>query len=197
MREMPMPSLVVKVGGSLYDMPDLATRLRRWLDMQGVADTLLIPGGGATADVIRAFDERHRLGDERSHWLALRALTLNAYFLADLLPGARVVQSLHESTPLSEGLSILDPFAFALWDENVHPDICLPHRWDATSDSLAARVAVVAGASRLCLLKSTAPDGVDWLEPKHNFVDPLFREVLGRSAHRCHLQAVNLRDCQE
>ena len=158
---------------------------------------MLIPGGGATADVIRAWDQWHALGDEKAHWLALRALTLNAYFLAELVPGSRVVQRLDECRPFAESLTILDRFAFARWDEEAHPEGYLPHCWEATSDSLAARVAVVAEASRLCLLKSTGPPtDIDWLEPKYHFVDPLFREVLGRSAHRCHLQAVNLRDWQ-
>jgi aspartokinase-like uncharacterized kinase len=195
---MAMPSLVVKVGGSLYDLPDLGTRLSRWLALQGVADMVLIPGGGRTADVIRAFDACHGLGEEKAHWLALRALTLNAYLLADLLPGARVVQSLDECAPPLEHLSILDPFRFARWDEATHPDACLPHSWDATSDSLAARVAVVAEARRLCLLKSASaqPHNMDWLEPESGYVDPLFKAVLTRSHHRCTIEAFNLRDWQ-
>jgi aspartokinase-like uncharacterized kinase len=192
---MPLPSLVVKVGGSLYDMPDLATRLRRWLELCGGPDVVLIPGGGATVDVIRAWDDGHSLGEEKAHWLALRVLTLNAYFLADLLPGARVVQSLAECSTLSEGLAVLDPFAFARWDEETHPNSCLPHCWDATSDSLAGRVAVVLEASRLCLLKSVAiPDGIDFTEPKLGYVDPLFRSVICNSHHPMRVEAVNLRN---
>jgi 5-(aminomethyl)-3-furanmethanol phosphate kinase len=195
MFEMPLPSLVVKVGGSLYDLPDLATRLRRWLEQCGDVVVVLVPGGGATADAIRAWDTWHALGEEKAHWLALRALTLNAYFLADLLPGGRVVQSPDDCTPISEGLAILDPLAFARWDEEQYPDACLPHHWDATSDSLAGRVAVVAEASRLCLLKSKTPlaKGTDWIEPEHGFVDGLFKEVVCRSPHRFAVEAYDLR----
>ena len=192
---MAWPSVVVKVGGSLYALPDLATRLRRFLDTLPVFEVLLVPGGGPAADVIRALDKRHQLGEEKAHWLALRALTLNAYFLAELLPGGRVVQALEESTTSPERPAILDPFAFARWDEEAHPDACLPHCWDATSDSLAARVAVVAEASRLYLLKSTPPrhSNLEWLEPEHGYVDRLFKAVVAGSRRRLMVEAVDLR----
>ena len=78
---MPSSVVVVKVGGSLYDLPDLGSRLRAWLTEQCAGDdVVLVPGGGGTADVIRHFDRVHGLGEETSHWLALRALTLNAQF---------------------------------------------------------------------------------------------------------------------
>jgi aspartokinase-like uncharacterized kinase len=192
---MAWPSVVVKVGGSLYDMPDLATRLRRFLETLPVAEVLLVPGGGPTADVVRALDERHQLSEEKAHWLALRALTFNAHFLADLLAGGRVVQALDDSTTSPERPAILDPFAFARWDEEAHPNACLPPCWDATSDSLAARVAVVAGASRLCLLKSAPPRNcnLEWLEPEYGYVDRLFKAVLAGSRHRLLVEAVDLR----
>jgi aspartokinase-like uncharacterized kinase len=191
---MATPSLVVKVGGSLFDLPDLAERLRRWLERQAVPDVLLVPGGGATADLVRSWDERHRLGEEKAHWLALRAMTLNAYLLADLLPGSRVVRSPDECGDSTERPAILDAFAFARRDEAAHPDDCLPHRWDATSDSVAARVAVVAGAPRLVLLKSsTIPGGIDWTDARLGFVDPLFCAVVRRASHGVKVEAINLR----
>ena len=194
-----MPSLVVKVGGSIYDLPDLATRLGRWLDTLAVADVLLIPGGGAMANAIRAFDKSHQLGEDKSHWLALRALTLNAYLLADLLPGSSVVSSLEACTASHEGPAILDSLAFARWDEGVNPDECLPHDWSATSDSLAARVAIVAEARRLILLKSTTiPEGLDWTEAgRQGFVDPLFATVLQGAQRPLEVCVVNLRTWPE
>src|SRR6516225_2877287 len=140
-------ALVVKVGGSLFDLPDLGPRLRRWLAAQPPGERLLVPGGGALADVVRALDGWHGLGEEAAHWLALRALAVNAHFLAALLDGVRVVEGPRPGV----GLAVLDAHAFARADEG-RPG-SLPHRWEATSDSVAARAAELAGAE-LVLLKS-------------------------------------------
>lgn len=51
--------VVVKVGGSLFDLPDLGPRLRAWLKTLRTADVLLVPGGGPTADVVRSLDRAH------------------------------------------------------------------------------------------------------------------------------------------
>jgi hypothetical protein len=96
-KPLPVPGpIVVKVGGSLFDLPDLGSRLQSWLDRLPTRQVLLVPGGGPTADVVRELDRRHGLGDERAHWLALRALMLNAYFLAELLPSAAVVENFRD-----------------------------------------------------------------------------------------------------
>jgi aspartokinase-like uncharacterized kinase len=180
--------VVVKVGGSLYDLHDLGTRLRGWLTQYSVLGTpvLLVPGGGLTADAIRRLDQTHRLGEERAHWLALHALALNAHFLAALLPDAVVAEA------ATEGIAILDAFAFARTDEE-RPG-WLPHRWAVTSDSLAARVADVLGARLLILLKSvTIPEGMHWSEAgRAGFVDRYFAEVLSRRRTPFEVRAVNL-----
>jgi aspartokinase-like uncharacterized kinase len=189
--------IVVKVGGSLYEWPDLAPRLSGWLQTCTRAGTplLMVPGGGPTADVVRHFDRDHRLGEETAHWLALRALALNAHFLAGLLPGAVVVQTPEDAVRLGRpGLvPVLDPHAFA-WADEQHPGR-LPHAWAVTSDSLAARVADVVAARRLILLKSRPPPPViDWSEAARcGFVDEYFPEVLARRGTAFEVSAVNLR----
>ena len=60
---------VFKVGGSLFDLPDLGQRLA-WLAEAQLSTVLLVPGGGPTAEIIRNLDRRHRLGEEAAHWLA-------------------------------------------------------------------------------------------------------------------------------
>ena len=63
--------VIVKVGGSLYDLPDLGPRLLRLLDRPEMQPTFVVPGGGRLVDDIRGLDRLHRLGEEASHWLAL------------------------------------------------------------------------------------------------------------------------------
>jgi aspartokinase-like uncharacterized kinase len=176
--------VVVKVGGSLFDLPELGPRLTRWLVQLAPADVLLVPGGGPTADVVRGLDARHGLGEEKSHWLALRALAFNAHFLASLLHGSTVVESVnarrgtrHSSSrakgptqPVSrprveygpvhlERLPHDDGSSVAVLDPfgfclTDKPTAALPHTWAVTSDSIAARVAIASGARRLILMKS-------------------------------------------
>jgi aspartokinase-like uncharacterized kinase len=189
--------IVVKVGGSLYDWPELAARLSDWLRpfVREGTPLLLVPGGGPTADVIRGFDRDHGLGEEAAHWLALRALALNAHVLAAVLPGAAVVEAPEDATRLWRRrlLPVLDAHAFARADEQ-RPGY-LPHAWAVTSDSLAARVADVAGARRLVLLKSvTIPAGLDWAEAgRRGFVDEAFDQVLAGRRTAFDVVAVNLR----
>ena len=77
---------IVKVGGSLYDLPDLGSRLLRFLGELSASRVVIVPGGGPAAEQVRQWDAVHRLGEEASHWLALRATSVNAHFLASLLP---------------------------------------------------------------------------------------------------------------
>jgi aspartokinase-like uncharacterized kinase len=166
---------VVKVGGSLFDLPDLGPRLRGWLDCLSARPVLLVPGGGPTADVVRAWDRVHALGEETAHWLALSALTFNARFMAELLKARMVADS---CTLAADEVAVLDAYAFARADEG-RPG-SLPASWDSSSDSVAARCAVVCGAARLVLLKSVAlPNGMRWSDAaEHGFVDRNFAVVL-------------------
>lgn len=184
--------VVVKVGGSLYDLPDLGARLRAYLHEQCAgASVILVPGGGPTVDAVRRLDRLHALGEETSHWLALNALSLNAHFLAALLPSACIVRTVVECN--RSEVAILDVHAFARADEN-RPGH-LPHCWAVTSDAFAARAAVVFAAEALILLKSTTiPPGMDWSEAARcGWVDEWFAEVLRTAPAKLQVRAVNLR----
>ncbi len=192
---------VVKVGGSLYDLPDLGPRLRRWLNHAPANDVLIVPGGGPAADVIRDLDRIHHLGEEKAHWLALEALRLNAHFIARLLPPADFIDHWDESRIVmlrSEGTRtlLLDAVAFAARDRNLHPEAALPHRWSVTSDSIAARVAVVSGAEHLILLKSvTIPQDMDWEgASERGYVDEWFARTIRPAGESLKVRAVNLRE---
>jgi 5-(aminomethyl)-3-furanmethanol phosphate kinase len=172
--------LVVKVGGSLFDLPRLGNRLHAWLKEQA-GRVLVVPGGGPAADWIRDLDVSAHLGAERSHWLALRAMTLAAHVLAQQLPGGLVVEHLEAcETAWSRGqVPILDMHAFARVDEARAGH--LDHSWAVTSDSLAARVATVGGFGQLVLLKSRSlPEPIDWAAAAgQGYVDAAFPAVVG------------------
>jgi aspartokinase-like uncharacterized kinase len=148
---------VVKVGGSLLTWPELPARLARWLDAEGPGRVVLIVGGGPAADFVRALDAAHHLGDEPAHRLAMRAMDFTAEALARLLPGSRVVGRLDDlgSAWSAGSRPILAPRVHLEEIDEGRVDR-LPFSWSVTSDSIAARIAVDLGASRLVLLKSTA-----------------------------------------
>lgn len=179
-----MGVIVAKVGGSLFDLPDVRERVRRWLVTVNES-VLLVPGGGTGADVIRRLDRVHGIGEEQAHWLALRVLTVNAHFLAALLD-APVVSAPSHPPPLA----VLDPHAFCLGDERCA--VALPHSWQVTSDSIAARVAERSSA-RLVLLKSIdLPAGISWeTAARGGFVDDMFAGVVARAG--LPVEWVNLR----
>lgn len=189
-----MALTVVKVGGSLYDLPDLRLLLNRWLREFAGEQVLLIPGGGATADAVRGFHRTHGVNEERCHWLALRALSLNAHFLEGLLESGMVVEQLDECAAEWEAgrVPVLDLYAFGRADEG-RPGH-LEHSWRVTSDALAARVAVVAKAWRLILLKSVPiPADLDWDEAaRRGYVDAAFAGVV-RLAPGLKVEAINFR----
>src|SRR5262245_51720837 len=180
---------IVKVGGSLFDWPELGARLTAWLSEQS-GRVVLVPGGGVLADVIRKLDQHHSLGEEKAHWLALHAMALNGEFLHTLLPGMTRLEHPRENEIAAR--AILDVVKFAEADEKRSEK--LPHSWSATSDSVAARAAIVADADRLVLLKS-APlqPGVSWEEAgRRGYVDTHFAEVVKKSP-RLQISCVNFR----
>src|SRR5262249_41181668 len=87
--------LIVKVGGSLLDWPELPTRLEPFLDVRRAVkpdeQTILIAGGGPVAELVRVLDRAHGLGDPTAHRLALRALDFTAALLAALVPRSALI----------------------------------------------------------------------------------------------------------
>jgi aspartokinase-like uncharacterized kinase len=185
---------VVKVGGSLYDLPDLGPRLWRWLDTR-VDDVILVPGGGPLADAVRQLDAWQGLGEEDAHWLALHALGWNALFLRRVLgPASEVTDERTCSHLWADVVPLLSPLAFVRADEQ-RPDH-LPHTWDVTSDSIAARFAIVHGARTLVLLKSvTVPPETTWAEASQlGLVDRVFPRLIERAGPGLRVEAINFRE---
>lgn len=165
----------MKVGGSLFDWPELIPRLRAFVEPLQKNKIFLFPGGGPLTDVIREYDRVHQLGEERSHWLAIKTLQINSLLLSAIFPEWRLITT-HEQLS-QRGNGILDPFPLCECEPQ-HSDL-IPASWQVTSDSISLRFAQVANASRLILLKSTnLPDGLSWSEAaEQGFVDAHFPKL--------------------
>lgn len=174
---------VVKVGGSLLDLPDLRARLQSWLASRS-GRTLLVSGGGPMADAVRQLHFVHGLAQQTSHWLAIRTMTLHAHFLSGLL---QVPVVTGES---ANRVSCLDAFAFLEQDEGEPGS--LEHSWRVTSDAIAARVATKLGG-RVVLMKSVdRPADLDWFGcASQGLIDPTFPVVVQQSG--LDVEWVNLR----
>jgi aspartokinase-like uncharacterized kinase len=156
----PLPLRIVKVGGSLLDWQPLPGRLVEWLDSQPAACSVLIAGGGDFTDAVRKAQAIHQFDEATAHWMCVRTLSATAILLARLLSGVTVVRSLDEIQTLAwSGTQriVMDPAEFLEHDEPQAPGQVLPHDWTATTDSIAARVAVLLAAAELVLLKSADP----------------------------------------
>lgn len=178
--------IVVKVGGSLYDWPGLGPALRGFVASLHPASILLVPGGGGFADAVRKLHAVHRLTEGQSHRLALESLWVPMRFLRTLVPGAEYRS--HPTPDATLPVCVLDAHMFC---EYTAPD--LPHTWEVTTDSIAARAAVVWQAERLILLKSIdVSPGTPWdVCAARGWVDGYFTHALAGVAGT--VEAVNLR----
>lgn len=153
--KLPLPSAgervsaaVVKVGGSLVSDP---ARLRSVLaDCVEQGPVVVVPGGGAFAEAVRAMQAALGFDDALAHRLALDAMGRMAEVFSALeprLPVAASPEAVRDA--LDRGGSVIwDPVALRAG----HPDI--PECWDVTSDSLALWLATRLGAGRCVFVKS-------------------------------------------
>lgn len=178
------PTTVIKLGGSLLDWHGLATALPEFLEQFQGQPIVLIVGGGSVADGVRQFDRHQGLGQERAHRLALRALDLTAWWLAELLPGVQVVDRLDRLPEVwaRSAVPVLQPRQVLDEDEHVDPASALPHHWDVTTDSIAAHLALRLGAPSLHLLKSrpVAPGLDTAAAAREGIVDAYFPQASRR-----------------
>ncbi len=177
----PVPLVVHKLGGSLLSLDRLPEIVREIARPRPDRGAVIVVGGGAAADLVRAWDGVHRLGDERAHALALEAMRLNEALLSALLPELRPVRNAKQVFAAArEGvIGLLCADCFVRWGE-AQGHAPLPRSWDVTSDSIAAWAAGILQASELVLLKSAPlPPGATFDDAADaGLVDPRFAELV-------------------
>lgn len=134
-----IPDFVIKLGGSLLTLPDLAVRMRLLLDQLQTRRVVIVTGGGTAADLVREWDHRFQLGNQAAHQLAIDSLSLTARLVWHLLPESRLLMSLAEAESLfaQSCLAIADPGPLLKELESEHSEQ-LPCGWHVTTDSIAA-----------------------------------------------------------
>jgi aspartokinase-like uncharacterized kinase len=167
---------VVKLGGSLFDAP----QLREWLDVlavRGAGRVVVVPGGGRLADAVRAEQPRLGFDDLAAHNMAVLAMAQAAHALHSLQP------ALELAADAEQAAAVLGRGAAALWQAldamRDAPDALTS--WDVTSDSLAAWLAERLGAQQLVLVKwhEASPSGHEQLSAE-GFVDRAFARFARR-----------------
>lgn len=176
------PIRVVKVGGSLFDLPDLADRLRSWLAAQSPAHHVLITGGGALVEQIRQWHAIHPISEVAAHWMCVDLMTATAHMLHDYLPEIPLIEDdrLLCQRVGERSCTIFGPANWLRHSEPQLPGKKLPANWEVTSDSIAARLAITLLANELVLLKSASPIPMANVQQltSSGYLDPMFSELL-------------------
>ena len=148
--------VVVKLGGSVVRSAELPA----WLDAIAASPLpiVIVPGGGALADEVRAAQARLGFGDGAAHRMALLAMDQLAWAVAGLRAGFEVgdtEDALRAS--LAHGrVAVWAPYSLVAERSDI------PQSWTVTSDSLALWLA--SPSRRRVLLR----DQVDRAAPRHS-----------------------------
>jgi 5-(aminomethyl)-3-furanmethanol phosphate kinase len=187
-------TIVLKIGGSLFDLPDLGFRVQKLISHNEIHQPLLMSGGGEAANLVRKWDKIYDLPEEKSHDLAVEALSLNEQLLLHLVPETVLVHNREEAGKAwgQNQVPILNCSHFLKEEEPKQDSSILPHHWGVTSDSIAAWVTIHWPADALILLKSISIHSMD-LHDQSEYVDPEFNQFVPKLAKIgwCNLRSSN------
>lgn len=147
-----MRPVVVKLGGSLAREPVLRDWLALLAQAGAAGQAVVVPGGGAFADQVRAAQELWRFSDRVAHAMALLAMDQYARMLCGIEPRLQLAEDeIGMRACWSRGqTAIWLPAASVLHDPSIEAS------WDVTSDTLAAWLAARLKARALVLVKALA-----------------------------------------
>lgn len=148
---------VIKIGGSLLDLSDLAQRIASWIESAERRQNIFLWGGGGFCNEMRSLHQRFGLTEGFSHQRCLELMSVTAE-LGGVLLELPVIDELAVIRERGDDL-VFDARKWLLGRTD------LPGSWEVTSDSISALLARELGAE-LCLMKSVssrdAVDGYFW-----------------------------------
>jgi aspartokinase-like uncharacterized kinase len=146
----PAPHEIIKLGGSLLVMPDWPTRVAELVrDRAAIRPVLIVVGGGAIVDGLRAIDAAAPQDAALVHELAIGLMGTTARLVADAIAAPLVTDQAEASA------AVLDVPRWLSCDGRLRG---LPVGWNVTSDSIAASIAAVMHADLLLVKRVPPPD---------------------------------------
>ena len=172
---------VIKIGGSLSRAGRLRPLIAALERLARRRRLLVVPGGGAFADLVRRECRRLRLPEVAAHRMALRGMDQYGLMLAALGRDTGAIEDDEAAWRLAARGRLPVLIASSLIEREPR----LKRSFRLTSDSIAAYIAGRIGATRLVLLKST-DRGSGRIRDRREaariarlgVVDPLFPEMM-------------------
>lgn len=172
--------VVVKLGGSLVQGD--GQRLAAALHIVAAAQRpcVVVPGGGAFADAVRAAFHQHGISQATAHRMALLAMQQTGLLLADMAPRLQPAEDPAEIAQAfdADRVPVWMPYRLAANDPHI------THDWRTTSDALAARLAERLGNAQVVLVKSCAVDASASAAAlaQAGIVDAAFPDIVARAS---------------
>ena len=191
MNRQPRHFRVVKLGGSLLDLPELPERMATWRSNQADIPTIWVVGGGQPVERLRRRYDECETSPNAAHWQCIELMDANSAAVAKSFPEWKFLSEFE-----SQFANRVPSDQFILVSRWLRQsETGLPESWDVTSDSIAAKIATEIGAVELVLLKScNAPvaDDISDLSAS-GFVDAYFEMAMRECNLHLSLRVVNFR----
>jgi aspartokinase-like uncharacterized kinase len=154
-----MKNIIIKIGGKILETPQslesTISQFRTLLfDKRILNNVVIIPGGGNYANFIRILDKEIDLGDDRAHWMAIKAMEFLGKRSIKNYPEIEIIKEfdLLIKSPQNKKIVLFLPYEYLFkYDE-------LPHSWNITSDSITLYLANKLKLQECFLIKDV--DGI-------------------------------------
>ncbi|HHA18430.1 MAG TPA: delta 1-pyrroline-5-carboxylate synthetase [Methylophaga sp.] len=140
--------IVVKLGGSLYNTPELRAWLNILDEVANQQPIIIVPGGGPFANQVRDAQQLHQFDDSHAHHMAILAMAQFGLLIKGIIPNCQMFYFPTDklvTTP--KGLSVWLP------NKSLLSQAEIMHSWTITSDSLALWLANKLNTEQLILVK--------------------------------------------
>ncbi|MDD1779246.1 MAG: hypothetical protein LUQ65_13855 [Candidatus Helarchaeota archaeon] len=151
---------IIKIGGSILQSQDSNALFKRLIALRKQFSFVILPGGGAFANLVREYYRTYQLSEDKAHWMAILCENILGFLILEKLEAGAPVFELSEIPTVlkTARIPVFLPF------QHLFTQDPLPHSWEVTSDSIAAYLAERLKAQKLILIKDV--DGIYRQDPK-------------------------------